>query len=69
MTQPAAAYKNVANRLLDLADGRTLERGAERKLTLAEQQDPHNRQLIDAGLLVEAQHAPRKTTDKTREAD
>ena len=64
----ATAYKNVADRLLDLHDGRILEPGHERKLTPAEAAHPHNRQLIDAGALVEAEHA-HKTTTKTKEAD
>jgi ABC-type oligopeptide transport system ATPase subunit len=64
MTISGTAFKNVANRLLDLHDGRILEPGKERKLTAAEQQLPHNRQLIEEGQLVEAQHAHKPTAEK-----
>jgi hypothetical protein len=69
MTQSATAFKNAANRLLDLHDGRILEPGRERKLTAAEQELPHNRRLIDAGFLIEAQHPNKKTTTTSKEAD
>ncbi len=51
------AYKNVGRAPADLHDGRILQPGGERKLSAAEAALPHNARLIDAGVLVVAQHA------------
>ncbi len=48
-----ARFKYVGPHIDDLHDGRVLEPGATYELDAAAQADPHNRQRIDAGVLVE----------------
>ena len=71
MTATVTTYKNVGRSAVDLHDGRILQPGGERKLSTADATHEHNARLIDAGVLVVAQHAQKteKTSIHKKESD
>jgi hypothetical protein len=59
-------FKSVSSHVEDLANGRTVEPGGVVSLTGEEQDDPHNKRLIDEGvfIVVEEPTHEKKTTQK-----
>jgi hypothetical protein len=50
-----STYKSASNHVEDLSDGRTLAPGEVVSLTKEELSDPHNKRLIDEGVLITAE--------------